>query len=360
MGALRQYTRAAAILAAFCCALAAAGCQIFPDKLHQPVYHNPFPQLHKVAILPFYNQSAEPTVDGEAMAMAYYNELQTIQGFEVMPVGVAKRMLDASGFEPRTAQDFQRLARLMNVDAVIIGSVTEYTPYYPPRLGLSVDWYAANPSFHPVPAGYGLPWGTAEEEYIPSTLVTEAEFSLAKEQLKTQTPEIPPEENRAQADVSPAFHEEIAVNELRAGEDAKPPAGGKSPVQSPKGQTQAPGVKGIVAESPSDLPADWPDPRGFIPPAPTPTRPAPRPQHDPIISHTHVYHGHDADFTQRLENYFYCRDDARFGGYEGYLQRPDDFTRFCCHLHVTETLAARGGAGESRVVYRWPLRRYER
>jgi len=352
MGVPRLSSRWIAIFAACCCALAAAGCQIFPDKLHQPVYHNPFPQMHKVAVLPFYNQSAEPTVDGEAIAMAYYNELQAIQGFEVMPVGVAKRILEASGLEPRTPQDFQRLARQMNVDAVIIGSVTEFTPYYPPRLGLAVDWYAANPTFHPVPAGYGLPWGTAEEEYIPSPLVHEAEFSLAKEQLKTQTPEIPPEQNPNHGDVTPASHDEVAANELRAEEGAKPQAGEKSAVQSP--------VKGIASESPSDLPADWPDPRGFIPPAPSPTRPAPRPQYDPIITHTRIYHGHDAEFTQRLENYFYFRDDARFGGYEGYLQRPDDFIRFCCHTHLTETLAARGGAGESRVVYRWPLRRYER
>jgi hypothetical protein len=352
MGVPGHSFRSAAILTALCCALAITGCQILPDKLHQPVFHNPFPQLHKVAVLPFYNQSAEPTVDGEAIAMAYYNELQAVPGFEVMPVGVAKRMLDFSGLEPRTPQDFQRLARQMNVDAVIIGSVTEFSPYYPPRLGLAVDWYAANPTFHPVPAGYGLPWGTAEEEFIPTPLVHEAEFSLAKEQLKTQTPDLPPEQNTTRGEVTPASHEEMAANELRAEEGAKPPVGGKSAVQSP--------VKGIAAESPSDLPADWPDPRGFIPPAPSPTKPAPRPQYDPIITHTRIYHGHDAEFTQRLENYFYFRDDARFGGYEGYVQRPDDFIRFCCHTHVTETLAARGGAGESRVVYRWPLRRYER
>ena len=27
-------------------------------------------------------------------------------------------------------------------------------------LRLQVEWYAANPNFHPIPAGYGLPWGT--------------------------------------------------------------------------------------------------------------------------------------------------------------------------------------------------------
>jgi len=250
------------------------------------------------------------------------------------------------------ARNTDELYSMKNVDAVIIGSVTEFTPYYPPRLGLAVDWYAANPTFHPVPAGYGLPWGTAEEEFIPTPLVHEAEFSLAKEQLKTQTPDLPPEQNPNRSEVTPASHEEVAVNELRADEGAKPPVDGKSALQAP--------VKGIATVSPSDLPADWPDPRGFIPPAPAPTKPAPRPQYDPIITHTRIYHGHDAEFTQRLESYFYFRDDARFGGYEGYLQRPDDFIRFCCHTHLTETLAARGGAGESRVVYRWPLRRYER
>lgn len=340
---------------AACCALAVCGCEVFPDKLHEPLYHNPFPQLHKVAILPFYNQSAEPTVDGEAVAMAYYNELQTVPGFEVMPIGVAKQLLAASGIEPRAPEDFQKLARLMNVDAVIIGSVTEYSPYYPPRMGIAVDWYAANPSFHPVPAGYGLPWGTAEEEYIPSALVHEAEFSLAREQLKTQTPEPAPEmQPDVGGDVSHAAQEEVTSGDnAGATPQAKVKSAAKAPLQSPL-------VAAIAGEYPADLPPDWPDPRGFIPPAPSPKKPAPRAQYDPIITHTRIYHGHDAQFTQRLESYFYFRDDARFGGWEGYLQRPEDFVRFCCHMHVTETLAARGGAGASRVVYRWPLRRYER
>lgn len=73
--------------------LATVGCAAFPDRLHQPQYHNPFPQLHKIAVLPFFNQSREPTVDGDQVAIDYYNELQLIPGFEVMPVGVAKQML---------------------------------------------------------------------------------------------------------------------------------------------------------------------------------------------------------------------------------------------------------------------------
>src|SRR5262245_35653307 len=189
--------RFALVLSAAMLLVAGSGCALWPDRIVEPQFHNPFPQLNRVAVLPFYNQSAEPTVDGEQVAVAYYNELQLIPGFEVMPVGVAKRMLEAAatanGNEPRSGVDFQGLARLMGVDAVIVGSITEYSPYYPPRMGLSVNWYASNPGFHPIPPGYGLPWGRAEEEFIPSTLVREAEFALAREQLKTQTPPTPSE-----------------------------------------------------------------------------------------------------------------------------------------------------------------------
>ena len=112
--------------------------------------------------------------------MAYYNELQQIPGFEVVPVGVAKKMLfrwqrsagrpllgsgeeslgskgtDISEgasvqtlIEPLTGGDFQRLAQFMHVDAVVVGSVTEYDPYYPPRFGLSVRSVRSESRFPP-------------------------------------------------------------------------------------------------------------------------------------------------------------------------------------------------------------------
>ena len=61
-----------------------------------------------------------------------------------------------------------------------------------------------------------------------------------------------------------------------------------------------------------------------------------------------------SDRTEALASYYYFRDDARFGGWQAYLQRSNDFVRFCCHMHISEMLSARGGAGETRVVWRWP------
>jgi hypothetical protein len=252
-------------------------------------------------------------VDGEAVALAYFDELQAIPGFEVMPIGVVKRQLEARKVVIDEATDFQQLAQDLGVDVLLVGAVTDYSPYYPPRMGLGLSWYAANRGFHPIPPGYGLPWGSAEEEYIPSSLVWEAEFALAREQLQTQTPE---------------------------------------PVDPP--------MEADADRQTQHLPPGWPDPSGFVPPAPASQRPPYVPQHEPIIRHTRLYHGTDQEFTRRLADYYYFRDDARFGGWQSYLQRSDDFIRFCCHLHITETLAARGGVGESEVVWRWPISRYER
>src|ERR1700730_3353322 len=168
------------------------GCGLLPEVAHQPTIHNPFPQLTKVAVAPFFNLSAEASVDGRQFGIAYFDELQAIQGFEVVPIGVVERAIRQNHISLETPSDVRLLAQLLKVDAVVLGAVTDYSPYYPPRCGLQIEWYAANPSFHPIPPGYGLPWGTPAEEDIPPSLVLETEMSLAREQLKTQTPEYTP------------------------------------------------------------------------------------------------------------------------------------------------------------------------
>ena len=329
--------------------------------------------------MPFVNQSNEPTVDGGQIALAYYNELQQIPGFEVMPLGVAKHKALAfamlHGGPPSGGEGFQKLARFLDVDAVVIASVTEFSSYYPPRMGLAVRWYAANPCFHPIPAGYGLPWGTAEEEYIPDSVVFEAEFELAKQQLKTQSPRMPMQEmpspqTPAESDMTPPGELQQASAELALSQfDDASPTTLSADTDLDDALTRVAPDASIVGnglnsmpslEAGADLPADWPDPSGFLPPAPTPFPAECLPQSSPVLSLTRLYHGNDARFTEQLANYYYFRDDARFGGWQSYLQRSEDFIRFCCHLHVTELLAARGGAGKTRVVWRWPIGRYER
>jgi len=335
----------------------ATGCGMLPEVIHQPTVHNPFPQLARVAVAPFFNLSNEPTLDTRLVANAYFNELQSVPGFEVVPIGVVETALRQNRISLNGPADARRLAQILQVDAVIIGAVTDYTPYYPPRMGMQVEWYAANPGFHPVPPGYGLPWGTPEEQQIPQPLIFEAEFALARQQMKTQTPDagMLPATGAGAADPQA---KPVSAQTVSQPSPAESPDKSAKSADSPQSAPPAPGRPqlgpAVTAVAAAGEPTYWPDPRGFVPPPPRATPPTCWPSEAPVLRHTRVYNGNDADFTQALAGYYALQDEGRFDGWRGYLQRSDDFVRFCCHMHIWEMLTARGGAGETRVVWRWP------
>lgn len=356
------------------------GCSlVLPEISHKPVIRNPFPQLTTIAVAPFANQSDESTVDGRDFSMAYFAELQMTPGFEVVPLGVVEEAIIANQINLSGAGEARRLAQILGVDAVVVGAVTDYTPYYPPRCGMRVEWYTANPGFHEIPAGYGLPWNTPEEEYIPDSLVYESQMALARAQMETQTPDC--ESGCQTLPTPPGFpgsatthdpFEDDAIRRVQAAEALPPgnmaseqllaPDSGDASNATPADSSlQIDTNESIVASEPigatDTLPPSWPCEDCFVPPTPQAARPPCVPHHGPVLKHTRVYSGTDPDFTQALESYVYFREDKRFGGWESYMQRSDDFVRFCCHMHISEMLSARGGSRKTRVVWRWPENR---
>jgi hypothetical protein len=103
---------------------------------------NPIPGLSTVAIAPFFNLSDERAVAGHRFASAYFAELQKTPGFQVVPLGVTERAIADHNLQMNDPEDVLELARILDVDAVVVGAVTDYSPYYPPRLGLQVSWYS--------------------------------------------------------------------------------------------------------------------------------------------------------------------------------------------------------------------------
>ena len=224
--------------------LPVAGCASFPEGAHPPKVHNPFPQLSRVAIVNFLNLSDDPTVDGRQFALAYYNELQSIPGFEVVSVRTVEIAMAEHKIQLRTPEDARRLAQILGVDVVVVGSVTDFDAYYPPRCGMQVQWIAANPGFHPIPPGYALPWGTTEEEYIPGRLVFEAEMWLARAQLETQSPvagdQMPlPEGVLPPGPKQPNSEQPGAVLQTSAVEPASRPADDRTPTTDTTGKFAA-------------------------------------------------------------------------------------------------------------------------
>jgi hypothetical protein len=362
-------------------ALLLAGCSALPDFRQSPRFHNPFPQLTRIAILPFNNLTEEPTLNQDEVAGAYQTELQAIPGFEVLPLGVTKNGWLAFRRERNIGVDsnldgevFQDFARYLGVDAVVVGAVTDYTPYYPPRMGMTTHWYAANTGFHPIPVGYGLPWGTKAEKDIPDWVKLESEMEVARQQLATQSPApssaddpspTPPRSARrddegrlaSQKNLSDADGDRPRRDPVTAADH--PVITADHQVAIDEGSIVAEDLLATNDPTAQGLPIAWPDPSGLVPPAPQPVRPPLVPQSEPVLSHTRLYHGHDSTFTERLAAYYDIRDDARFGGWQAYLQRSDDFIRFVCHLHITEMLESRGGRDPSDLILRWPIGRYD-
>ena len=77
--------------------------------------------------------------------MAYFAELQSTPGFEVVPLGVVEEAIIANRVDLSGPGEARRLAKILGVDVVVVGAVTDFTEYYPPRIGLRVEWYTGVP-----------------------------------------------------------------------------------------------------------------------------------------------------------------------------------------------------------------------
>jgi hypothetical protein len=187
------------ILFLFLTVIVQTGCEIMPVTRYKPTLHNPFPQIRSVAIVPFYNFTDNPNVNGREFATAFGNELQKIPGFRVIANKIVEETMlknDLHKFED--IDDIRYLGQLLNVDAVVIGKIHGFSMNYPPIAKFETEWYSVNPYFYPTLPGYGLPWGTEHESFIPDKIVLLSELELASSQLKTQTPEYEPVKSPAE------------------------------------------------------------------------------------------------------------------------------------------------------------------
>lgn len=278
--------------------LALAGC------VHEYRAFNPYPNIHKVAVAPFINLSNHPSVDGRHVGTAYYAELQKVPGFEVVPIGVVETAMRQHGLTLSGAGEAQQLARILGADCVVVGAVSDFTPYYPPRLAMQIEWYAADPD-----SVFETPTGGQVRTASPTAGSLDDEGNTATTLAQAQTeiePPLPGLDSKAE----------------------EPPAQLQPPPQSPQ----------MLPSQPS------------MPQIPLPGDP-------PILTYTRLFDGADEQFTRALADYLAVRHDVRFGGVQGYLQRTDDFIRFACHQAIYEMLGRTPGAVETRLVFRTPNRR---
>ncbi len=318
------------VLLAASIACFASGCHSMPELVHQPVVRNPYPELHKIAVAPFFNLSTEPTLDGRACGLAYFNELQQVSGFEVIPIGVTEQTIRAYGLSLNNGEDVRKLAQILEVDAVVIGAVTDYDPFYPPRYTLTVEWYSADPTMAEILTGYGLPLLGADADCIPERLRYEAEFAQARAEMdasKHAGVTVPAEE----LPIPPVPENNTVSSGTLTGIGQLPeqPSGGSSlGMQGDQGMMIAPDATAPQAMSTT-----------------------------PVLRHTATFNGNDPAVVAALKRDVRVHEDERMDGWQGHLQRSNDFILFCSRMHIQEMLSARGGADETRVTWRWSKRR---
>ncbi len=137
-------------IAALTICLLFSGCIVL-----QPRAENPFPNMTTVAVVPFFNQSAVPGEIndlGRTFGLSYTAELQKFEGYDVMAFGVVETAIieynkaaairGEAQLNLGNAEDVLVLAKLLDVDAIVIGAITTFNPYYPPEIGLKVNWYS--------------------------------------------------------------------------------------------------------------------------------------------------------------------------------------------------------------------------
>lgn len=140
------------------------------------------------AVAPLRNETGVSVVDGAAIADTLAATFQEARGISTTPVNrtlAAMRAIEMD--EVASGADARRLALAMGVDGVIVGTVTAWDPYDPPRLGLSLALYSR-------PGGERMIDDAAvvdprsltaspTERRLPSARAADAPLSIAAEHL---------------------------------------------------------------------------------------------------------------------------------------------------------------------------------
>lgn len=148
---LRTLRRAPAILALGALLLPTACVTSRRSALDQPtVVLAPYDRSGGeplVAVVPLANESGTTLADPEAISDQLVAALAEVDGVRCLPLNRTLAAMAALDM-PVVASpgDARRLAQAMNVDGLVVGSLTAYDPYNPPVIGLNLALYARGES----------------------------------------------------------------------------------------------------------------------------------------------------------------------------------------------------------------------
>jgi hypothetical protein len=140
----KQVMLMTALLAAV--VLGAAGCEWYEmiDFTGPPVdpLVSPYPTRHVWAIAPLRNESGTRYADGAVMADKLQRQLGAAVNLDVLPVNRTLAAMQALHLvEVATPEQALAVLRKLGADGLVVGTITSYEPYDPPKLGLALELY---------------------------------------------------------------------------------------------------------------------------------------------------------------------------------------------------------------------------
>ncbi|MCA9273912.1 MAG: hypothetical protein KDA31_12810 [Phycisphaerales bacterium] len=127
------------------------GCARGPELTPPTVLRSPYDASRGdvlFAVAPLRNESGTTVFRPEEVSDAIANALTSVPGIRCLPLNRTISEMRGLGMrEISSPSDLEALAEAMNVDGLIVGTVTAYDPYNPPTLGISLALHAGNPVF---------------------------------------------------------------------------------------------------------------------------------------------------------------------------------------------------------------------
>jgi len=111
------------------------------------VLSSPYSQDVIVAVAPLANESGTSAADELRMADRLVEQLAEVHGIGVIPLNRTLNAMQALRLPAVSSPaEAHALARALGADAIIVGSITAWDPYDPPRLGLNLALFGTGPA----------------------------------------------------------------------------------------------------------------------------------------------------------------------------------------------------------------------
>jgi hypothetical protein len=128
-------------LAALLCLL--AGCDAIPRQGADPLV-SPYAERRVWAVAPLRNETGSLHADGLAVAEHLVRHLEGASNIDALPLNRTLAAMEALGMgQVATPAEAMKLLGVLQADALVVGSLTAYDPYDPPKLGMALELYTS-------------------------------------------------------------------------------------------------------------------------------------------------------------------------------------------------------------------------